>query len=270
MRAVAKNRALHKPTNYASLKMPKETRNYLPKLQAVKNIIANPTLLGFELDPMPNQPYFALVKAPGHIDVIKAAQLADMPVEEFRSLNPGYNRPVIIQAAARQIVLPIDKVDEFHANLENNDDPLVTWQTYTLKNNETLEKVADKFGTSVARLREVNGFNGRKRVRSGQMVLVPLEREAGATTNLDETYNNADFQASPEEYSAARTYRVRRGDTLSSIARKHHVTVARIKTVNALKSNQLRTGQQLVIYGDARPSRHAQRRHRHIHRVSSN
>ncbi len=270
MRAVAKNRALHKPTNYASLKMPKETRNYLPKLQAVKNIIANPTLLGFELDPMPNQPYFALVKAPGHIDVIKAAQLADMPVEEFRSLNPGYNRPVIIQAAARQIVLPIDKVDEFHANLENNDDPLVTWQTYTLKNNETLEKVADKFGTSVARLREVNGFNGRKRVRSGQMVLVPLERDAGATTNLDETYNNADFQASPEEYSAARTYRVRRGDTLSSIARKHHVTVARIKAVNALKSNQLRTGQQLVIYGDARPSRHAQRRHRHIHRVSSN
>ena len=129
---------------------------------------------------MPNQPYFAVVKAPGHIDVIKAAQLADMPVEEFRSLNPGYNRPVIIQAAARQIVLPIDKVDEFHANLENNDDPLVTWQTYTLKKGETLEKVADKFGISVARLREVNGFNGRKRVRRGQMLLVPLEREDGA------------------------------------------------------------------------------------------
>jgi len=249
--------------------MPKETRNYLPKLQAMKNIVANPKSLGLELEAIPNQPYFAVVKAPGHIDVIKAAQLADMPVEEFRSLNPGYNRPVIIQAAARQIVLPIDKVDEFHANLENNDDPLVTWQTYTLKNNETLDKVANKFGTSVARLREVNGFNGRKRVRSGQMLLVPLESD-GSATNLDETYNSTDFQASPEEYSAARTYRVRHGDTLSSIARKHHVTVARIKAVNALKSNQLRNGQQLVIYGDARPSRHAQRRDRHIHRVSSN
>jgi membrane-bound lytic murein transglycosylase D len=267
-RAVVKNRSRHKATNYASLKMPKETRNYLPKLQAVKNIISNPRLLGFELDSVPNQPYFAVVKAPGHIDVLKAAQLADMPVEEFRSLNPGYNRPVIIQAAARQIVLPIDKVDGFHANLESNDDPLVTWQTYTLKNGETLDKVAAKFGTSVFRLREVNGFNGRKRVRPGQMVLVPLETEAGPT-NLDETYNSADFQASPEEYSAARTYRVRRGDTLSSIARRHHVTVARIKAVNALKSNSVHAGQQLVIYGDARPARRAHR-HRHVHRISSN
>jgi membrane-bound lytic murein transglycosylase D len=191
-----------------------------------------------------------------------------MPVEEFRSLNPGYNRPVIIQAAARQIVLPIDKVDEFQNNLENNDDPLVTWQTYTLKKGETLDKVAANFSTSVARLREVNGFNGRKPVRPGQMLLVPLEAEDGAT-NLDETYNSADFQASPEEYGTARTYRVRKGDTLSSIARKHHVTAARIKAVNALKSNQLHTGQQLVIYGDARPARHA-RRHHHVRRVSSN
>lgn len=267
-RAVVKNRARHKATNYAALHMPKETRNYLPKLQAVKNIVTNPDLLGFELDPMPNQPYFAVVKAPGHIDVVKAAKLADMPLEEFRSLNPGYNRPVIIQAAARQIVLPIDKVDEFHNNLENNDDPLVTWQTYTLKKGETLDKVADQFGTSVSRLREVNGFNGRKQIRPGQMLLVPLEAEDGAT-NLDETYNSPDFQASPEEYGTARTYRVRKGDTLSSIARRHHVTVARIKAVNQLKTNELHTGQQLVIYGDARPVRHA-RRHRHVHRVSSN
>jgi len=200
--------------------------------------------------------------------VIKAAQLADMPVEEFRSLNPGYNRPVIIQAAARQIVLPIDKVDEFHANLENNDDPLVTWQTYAPKKGETLEKIAAKFGTSPARLSEVNGFNGRnKRIRPGQMLLVPLETEA--ETNLDETYNSADFQASPEEYSAARTYTVRKGDTLFSIARRQRMTVARIKAVNALKTNQVHVGQQLVIYA-ARPVRHAHRRHhRHIQRVSS-
>src|SRR4029078_3604622 len=142
-----------------------------------------------------------------------------MPLEESRSLNPGYNRPVIIQAAARQIVLPIDKVDEFHANLESNDDPLVTWQTYTLKKGETMERVAEKFGTSPARLREVNGINGRKITRPGQMLLVPLEDES-IQNNLDETYNSADFQASPEEYSFARTYRVRKGDTLQSIARK--------------------------------------------------
>ena len=245
-RALANNRAHHKAANYVSLKMPKETRNYLPKLQAVKNIVANPKLLGLELETIPNQPYFAVVKPSGHIDVVKAAQLADMPVEEFRSLNPGYNRPVIIQAAARHIVVPIDKVDQFHANLERNGDPLVTWQAYTLKRGETLNKVASKFRTNVNRLREVNGFNGRKHMRPGQMLLVPLESEDDAS-NLDEAYKSADFLASPEEeYGAARTYRVRSGDTLPSIARKYHVTVARVKAVNALKSNQLHAGQQLV------------------------
>ena len=212
-RALANNRAHHKATNYASLKIPKETRNYLPKLQAVKNIVANPTLLGLELETIPNQPYFAVVKPSGHIDVVKAAQLANMPVEEFRSLNPGYNRPVIIQTTARHIVVPIDKVDEFHANLERNGDPLVTWQAYTLKKGETLNKVASKFGTSVNRLREVNGFNGRKHMRPGQMLLVPFESENGAT-NLNETYSNTDFQAS-KEYDTARTYRVRNGDTVN-------------------------------------------------------
>jgi membrane-bound lytic murein transglycosylase D len=268
-RAVEKNRAQRKGTSYVNLKMPKETRNYLPKLQAVKNIVSDPSLLGFELEAVPNQPYFAVINAPGHIDVVKAAKLADMPLEEFRSLNPGYNRPVIIQAAARQIVLPIDKVDEFHANLENNDDPLVTWQTYTLKKGETLERVAEKFGTSPARLREVNGINGRKITRPGQMLLVPLEDES-IQTNLDETYNSADFQASPEEYSFARTYRVRKGDTLQSIARKHHLTVARLKAVNALKGNQVHAGQQLVIYEKATRTRHARRHHHNVRRVSSN
>ena len=174
-RAIAKNRARHKPTDYFSLKMPKETRNYLPKLQAVKNIISNLDTLGFELEPVPNQAYFTVVNAPGHMDVVKAAQLADMPVEEFRSLNPGYNRPVMIKATARQILLPVDKVDEFQANLENNAEPLVTWQTYTLKKGETLEKVAAKFDIEVQRLKEVNGLTRHKRMQPGQMLLVPLE-----------------------------------------------------------------------------------------------
>jgi peptidoglycan lytic transglycosylase D len=266
-RAISNNRAQHKATNYASLKMPKETRNYLPKLQAVKNIIANPKLLGLELETIPNQPYFAVVKPLGPIDVIKAAQLADMPVDEFRLLNPGYNRPVIIQAAARHIVLPIDKVDEFHANLERNGDPLVTWQTYTLKKGETLNNVANKFGTTGTRLRDVNGFDRRNHIRPGQMLLVPFASEDGAI-NLNETYTSTDFQVSPVAYDAARIYRVRNGDTLPSIARKHHLTVARIKAANAPNSNQLHAGQHLVLYDDARPERRS--RHRHPHRINSN
>jgi membrane-bound lytic murein transglycosylase D len=267
-RAVMKNRMRHKPTDYFSLKVPKETRNYLPKLQAVKNIISNLDTLGFELEPVPDQPYFTVVNAPGHMDVVKAAQLANMPVEEFRSLNPGYNRPVMIKAAARQILLPVDKVDGFHTNLENNAEPLVTWQSYTLKKGETLEQVANKFNIEAERLKEVNGLTRHKRVQPGQMLLVPLEGEDTAT-NLDETYNHRDFQASPEEYSASVRYRVRSGDTLSSIARKHHSSVARIKAINGLKSNQLHIGQHLVIYQDRRPARRTASYRRNIHRASN-
>jgi len=144
----------------------------------------------------------------------------------------------------------------------------VTWQTYALKKGETLEKVAEKFNIGADRLREVNGLSGRRHVQPGQMLLVPLEGE-DAETNLDETYHLRDFQASPEEFAASVRYRVRRGDTLSTIARRHHTSVARIKTINSLKDNELHVGQRLVIYQDSRPARHITARRRHIHRVSN-
>jgi LysM repeat protein len=100
------------------------------------------------------------------------------------------------------------------------------------------------------------------------MLLVPLE-EQDMTTNLDETYTLSDFQASPEEYSASVRYRVRSGDTLSSIARQHHTSVARIKTINGLKSNQLHIGQKLVMYQDARPAKRTSYHRRHVHHASN-
>jgi membrane-bound lytic murein transglycosylase D len=105
-------------------------------------------------------------------------------------------------------------------------------------------------------------------VQPGQMLLVPLELQ-DIPTNLDETYNHSDFQASPEEYSASIRYRVRSGDTLSSIARQHHTSVARIQAVNSLKSNHLRVGQHLVIYQDTRLSRRTASHRGHIHRASN-
>ena len=121
-RAIAKNRKAGKPTDYASLKMPRETRHYIPKLQALKNIIANPEPFGIDLGPIPNQPYFATVTELRDIDVQLAAQLAEMPVEEFIALNPGFSRPLIRAAVTPRIVLPADKVDVFHDNLTKLDE----------------------------------------------------------------------------------------------------------------------------------------------------
>jgi membrane-bound lytic murein transglycosylase D len=244
-RAMAKNRRAGKRTDYVSLKMPKETRNYLPKLQAVKNIVANPELFKLALATVPNRPYFAVVNAPAHMDVALAAKLADVPLEEFRYLNPGHQRPVIT-VANRQLLVPIDKVDVFQSNLESNDQPLVTWQTYQLKKGEKLEHVASKFDISLERLNEVNGLTSRKRVRPGQMVLVPMEDDA--TTNLDETYASTDFQAPVDDYHKRVIYRVKSGDTLSSIARRYGTSVSRIKDWNGMRSNTVRAGQRLTIW----------------------
>ena len=181
-RAVAKNQARGLPTDYESLNMPSETRNYLPKLQAVKNIVSDPGRFGLVLADIPNESYFAAITTPRHIDVELAARFAEISVEEFRFLNPAHNKPVINANAAETIVLPKNKVAIFQDNLEHNKEPLVSWQAYTVKAGERIEKIAAKNGMSVAELRRVNHLTGRSRVRTGQPLLVPVK--AGVKPNL--------------------------------------------------------------------------------------
>ena len=172
-RAIAYNRVWHRSIAYGNLRMPNETRNYLPRLLAIKNLILKAKSFGLELPPIANRPYFTVVKSPGNIEVLRAAQLANMAVDEFRSLNPGYNRAVMLHGAVHQIVLPVENVDQFRANLASNSDPLVTWQLYRWKRGDNLQGVAARFGISVGRLREVNGFALKRRVSAGSIWLVP-------------------------------------------------------------------------------------------------
>jgi membrane-bound lytic murein transglycosylase D len=170
-RAIEKNLAKGLPTDYLSLSMPAETRNYVPKLQALKNILARPQLFGVSLTPIPNQPYFATVEKPGDMDIALVAKLAEMPVQEFVALNPGFNRPVVTGQA--KLVLPADKVETFLANLEDHDKPLVNWTNYTLKRGERLDQVAARYGLTPAKLRSINSLGPRTRIAAGRTLLVP-------------------------------------------------------------------------------------------------
>jgi membrane-bound lytic murein transglycosylase D len=174
-RAVARNQAKGLPADYENLLMPNETRNYLPKLQAVKNIVADPARFGLQLAEIPNEPYFATVTVQRHIDVKLAATLAEISIEEFRFLNPAHNKAVINANAAETIVLPRHKIEIFRASLENHDQPLVSWQAYTVKAGERPEKIAARHGISVSELKEVNGISGRAGIRPGQALLVPVK-----------------------------------------------------------------------------------------------
>lgn len=175
-RAVAKNQAKGLPTDYSSLKMPAETSYYVPKLQAIKNIIAQPQLFGISLDPIPNRPYFATVERSGNMDIALAAKLAEIPVEEFIALNPAYSRPVMPDAANSPLVLPANKVQTFLENLQQHeakDKPLSAWLTHNLKKGEKLDAVAKRYGINLVRLKQLNGINARTKVVPGFALLVP-------------------------------------------------------------------------------------------------
>ncbi len=177
-RAIAKNRARGLPTDYMSLTMPTETRNYVPKLQALKNIIAQPDLFKVKLDPIANKPYFVTVEKPADMDVAIAAKLAEISSEEFLALNPAYNRPVMPAKGNLSFVLPAEHAEIFQSNLETFDKRLTNWRPYTLKNGETLNTVAARHGISMAHLKQVNGISPKMKVRTGNTLLVPAGAEA--------------------------------------------------------------------------------------------
>ncbi|HYI86645.1 MAG TPA: transglycosylase SLT domain-containing protein, partial [Burkholderiales bacterium] len=176
-RAVNKNKAAKKKTDYASLRMPKETRHYIPKLQALENIIADPAAFGVDLDAIPNQPYFAVVNETPDIDVHLAARLAELPIEEFIALNPGFSRPLIRAGATRRIILPADKVVAFYENLDNFDEALVSWKVYQPQRGEKLEAIAKRFEVTVAQLKRVNGIHPSSSKVPAELV-VPINDDA--------------------------------------------------------------------------------------------
>lgn len=227
-RAIAKNKAQGKPTDYAHLSMPLETRHYIPKLQALKNIINNPEPLGIVLDPIPNQPYFATYTKLRDIDVQLAAKLADMSVAQFMALNPGFSRPLIRASVTPRIVLPADKIDTFHENLQKLDEKsLVSWTTYSPKRGDTLESIAKKHGMTVSHLKEVNGIPPRSRAMPHLMVVPASRSSAVGMTRLPIMY------APPIPITYRRIYHtVKPGETMVSIARRYGVSVDDMKRLN--------------------------------------
>ncbi len=247
-KALARNKAKGLPLNYSSLAMPDETRNYLPKLQAVKNIVRDPEKFGLVLADIPDAPFFAVVKINQKMDTRLAAQLAELSFDDFVALNPQHNRPVIAGANEHSILLPIDKAEIFAAKLELADQPLVSWQAYRLKPKETLPQVAAKYGMSVETLRAINGIGVRTRVPTGHVLLVPAERPSSEAAL---TLARAVFTTVP----AGRTsyYTVGRGDTLGRVAGKYAVTVRELKAWNGLSRDHLRIGQKLRVTSDVVP-----------------
>ena len=182
-KAIARNRAAGKPTDFESLAplMPAETRNYVPKLQAVKNIIGNPGQYGLALPQVNNQPYFTAVDKTSDIDLTIAAHLAELSVEEFKALNPQFNRPVITGGEQTKILLPQENAEKFHLNLSQWGRALSTWTTHKITSaRERIETLASRFHTTPEALRQANNIPQKTVLKAGSTILVPkLSASAG-------------------------------------------------------------------------------------------
>ncbi|CAE6688241.1 Membrane-bound lytic murein transglycosylase D precursor [Candidatus Nitrotoga fabula] len=249
-RALDHNRRIGLPTNYASLNMPSETRNYIPKLQAIKNIVDNPASYGLELQPVPDRPYFVAVNTEKNMDVKLAARLANVTLDEFRALNPAHNRPVILQENSEALLLPVDKAETFQTNLANNSQPLVSWKTYNSKKGDRLDKLAARYGTSVETLQSVNGLSPKTRLTQGQMLLVPANEEIAK--NDSRVFETLSALSGKQEPVKDTRYTVSRGDTLSKISRDYKVSVAQLRQWNGNLSI-LKPGQRLIVAPEEKP-----------------
>jgi membrane-bound lytic murein transglycosylase D len=239
-RSIKRNKRNKKPAGYYSLRLPKETKNYVPKLFAIKNIISNPSKYGLELPKVKNQPYFEVVKVDRNIDSQLIARLAEISLEEFRLLNPQHKRPVIkVKNVPQEINLPYQHIHIFNYNYHGYKKPLSNWNAYKPKKNESVAQVAKKFGIDRKILIQVNRLERRKSFRRNSTILIP-NKDAITTyfpTNVNELYN----------YSSIITHKVSRGETLSHISDKYNISVKDIKEFNELRSDRIIIGDTLDI-----------------------
>jgi membrane-bound lytic murein transglycosylase D len=256
-RAIAANRAKGLPTDYLSLKLPGETRDYVPKLLAVKNIVANPASFGVTLSALPNKPFFTTVEVNKHIDVALAARFADMSLEEFVALNPAYNKPVITHNDNEVLLLPTTKLAMFKANMQRyGNRQLHSWQAYQGRRGERIDKIAKAHGVSVAHLRSLNAVQEKRgKLKTAQLLLVPLKLAKPLPTAAQIATTIAPPMAMvtvPQVVAVTRknvpqTHVVQKGDTLYTLANRFDTNVDTLRAHNRLNGAAVKVGDSIEV-----------------------
>jgi membrane-bound lytic murein transglycosylase D len=248
-KAIARNQRLGLPTDYASLKMPDETRYYVPKLQAVKNIVLNPDRYALSLPPVANHPYFLSVKIERDIDVSLAAQLAGLTLETFQQFNPQMNKPVILAAATQQVLLPYDQASNFAENLARHRGPLASWTAWVVPKTMSAAEAAKRSGMPESALREINRIPPKMLVKAGSTLLVPRAEHVHDDVS-ERLADTASLSLAPDAPPLRRvTLKAGKGDTVAAIAARYKVRADQVAQWNKVgNSARFKPGQSVVVY----------------------
>jgi membrane-bound lytic murein transglycosylase D len=248
-RAIARNQKMGLGTTYADLNMPNETRSYVPKLQAVKNIVARPETFRTELPLIENHPYFQSVTVSRDIDVELAARLADVSIEDFKALNPSMKRPVILAAGTPQILLPWDNAKVFQRNFEAyTDGQYASWTAWSAPVTMSATEAARRVGMKEGDLRTVNTIPPRMLIKAGSVLIVPrsAKMQDDVTSHIAD---NGQLNLSPELVTRRTTVKAGKHDTVASIARRFRLNPAQVAEWNSVAASAaFKSGHQVVVY----------------------
>jgi len=249
-RRIEENRRRGRPTGYENLRLVSETRNYVPKLIAFVNIISKPESYGVSLPSIPNAPYFAVVDAGSQIDLTVVSQVANVPMDELRSINAGFNRIATPPDGPHDILVPANNKQALVDGLrELPEHARVRWQRHHVRSGDTLGTIARRYGVSVQEVQRANELRGTL-IRAGRDLMIPISSQRFSLRVA------ATPIAASKEPSSGRTkieHRVREGESLSSIARHYDVRIAQLSDWNSItERDNLRVNQKLEIWTPAR------------------
>ncbi len=247
-KAIRKNRRRGKPTDFWSLRLPRETRAYVPKLLAVSEIVADPARFGITLNPIPDRPQLRVVDIGSQIDLALAAELAGLGLDDLYRYNPGFNRWATDPSGPHRLLLPVEVADGFLERLaEVPPERRIKWVRHRIREGETLGHLAQRYGTTVAVLKQVNGIRGHL-IRTGHSLIIPVATRDLSSYRLSQDQRLRTTRNRPRKGERL-VYTVRRGDTLWDIARAHKVGVRQLARWNGMATRDLlRPGQKLVIW----------------------
>ncbi len=252
-RALKKAAAAGKPLDFWGIKnyLPAETRTYVPRLLAIAELVGDPGVFGVTLPELRNEPRFAVVETGSQIDMALAAELAGIPTDALYALNPGVNRWATDPEGPHRLLLPSTQANAFAASLAAlGPRERVQWTRHRVSGGDTIGGIAERYETTPAVLREVNGLRGNT-IRAGDYLMIPT-----ATQSLASYTQSADARAARQQSTTRsgqrREHVVKNGESLWSISRAYNVDLRSLASWNAMAPGDvLSVGRELVVWADA-------------------